>query len=92
MNIASDQIDDDVLVADAFGKIGLIEGNDAIRAERLHIVAIDCTTGGGYVHAEVAGKFDACAANGSSGAVNQDLLISRAVAGFDARIGGHATL
>jgi len=32
MNITADQIDDDTLVAHAFGKIGPIEGDDMICA------------------------------------------------------------
>ena len=93
MNVASDQIDDDILVADTFGKISLIESNDVIRAERAHMVAIGGATGGGDAQSEVAGKLDTCAADGSSGAVDQDLLLSRAVACLDdAAIGGDPAL
>ena len=93
MNVASDQIDDDILVADAFGKIGLIEGDDVIRAERAHMIAIDRATGGSDAQVKVVGKLDASSADGSSGAMDQDLLLSCAVACFDqAGIGGDPAL
>src|SRR6188768_4124364 len=57
------------------------------------MIAIDGTTGGGDAQVEVAGELDAGAADRSSGAVDQDLFISRDVARLDdAAIGGDPAL
>src|SRR5262249_2655881 len=88
-----DQIDDDILIADGFREIGSIEGDDMIRAERAHVVAIDRPAGGGDAQAEMAGQLDAGSADRSGRAVDQDLLVPRAATGLDdAAIGGHCAL